>query len=426
MRGSRRFTGARVAGLAAIAAAAAALGGAGSAQAQSSQQQHFLSLAEQGVAKAQSSFADRSQGLWNGKRNVPISWYDERLHVSTKYPLATIWGSVPLFESLSAIAIADPTAATRTAVDVFAEGAAPRAAHGPVGLAARVRKHRKSQGTAAILKGAEAYWDPVVGGYAPYPGDRGRPNVWFDDNAWWGLAFLDAYEAVGKARFLQDAQNALGFLAHGWDPAGGFWWNTAHTPNGQKSGEPLAAGALLAALLAQAYTTAGNHAVAARDLQNAEKWLAWGDANFAGPTGLYWRTQNDPTPTPYIAGPTVEAKQVLCKLAAAPNSYCTQAARLADAAYQRFADRLNMGPQFDAIYLHWMLIYGRQTGDQRWAALATQMGNRALANAVDPSTGLYERAWDGSDMAAHQADPNMLRTDAATVELFGWLGAVGP
>jgi hypothetical protein len=29
-------------------------------------------------------------------------------------------------------------------------------------------------------------------------------------------------------------------------------------------------------------------------------------------------------------------------------------------------------------------------------------------------------------MSEHQAEPNMLRTDAATVELFGWLGADGP
>jgi hypothetical protein len=40
--------------------------------------------------------------------------------------------------------------------------------------------------------------------------------------------------------------------------------------------------------------------------------------------------------------------------------------------------------------------------------------------------GLYLKAWNGSDMSAHQAEPDMLRTDAATVELFGWLAADGP
>ena len=430
------------------------------AHARTSSQSHVLALAEQGVAQARSAFADSTQGLWNGKRNVPIRWYDERLHQRPRYPLATVWGAVPLFESLAAVATADPTPANRTALDAFAEGSTPRAAPGPAAIVVRRggRRHR-GRGGAPILKGAESYWDPAVGGYAPYPGDRGRANVWFDDNGWWGLAFLDAYHVLGNPRFLADAQAAFTFVVrHGWDASsGGLWWNTDHTPDGQKSGEPLAAGVLLGARLAQAYAGAArasaaagaaaagaaaasaaaasaaaasarkaDQANAAFDLQNVEKWLTWADANFADSSGLYWRTQNDPTPTPYIAGPAIEAKQLLCQLAPQPNSYCTQARQLADAAQQRFADRLNMGPQFDTIYLRWMEEYGNQTGDRRWAALATRMADRAQANATDPSTGLYERAWDGSDMAAHQADPNMLRTDAATVELFAWLAVNGP
>ena len=129
---------------------------------------------------------------------------------------------------------------------------------------------------------------------------------------------------------------------------------------------------------------------------------------------------------PYVAGPEIEAKQLLCKLLPAGNPYCTEATRLANAAYERFGYRLNMGPQFDAIYLHWMLLYGAQTGDSRWARMALKFANDAQANSRDPSTGLYLRAWDGSDMSGHQAEPNMLRTDAATVELFGWLAADGP
>jgi hypothetical protein len=416
-------------GLAAIAAGAAVLMGAGPAGALSSQQQGFLSLAEQGVAKANSAFGDNSQALWNGKRNVPISWYDERIGPRPRYPLATIWGSVPLFESLSAIAIADPTAANRAALANFAEGPAPRTASAPAGLAASTRhRHSHSHPAKPLLKGAEAYWDATLGGYAPYPGDRGKPNVWFDDNAWWGLAFENAYRALGDPRLLNDAQAALNFLAHrGWDQSsGGFWWNTAHTPAGQHAGEPLAGGALLAALLAQDQGTAGHASTGAGDLTDAEQWLSWGDAHFAGPGGLYWRTQDDPTPTPYIAGPTVAAKQVLCQIAPQPQSYCGQAAALANAAYQRFADRLNMGPQFDTIYLHWMLAYGRQVGDGRWAGLANEMAGDAQRNAYDAATGLYPRAWDGSDITGHQASPGMLRTHAATVELFGWLAVLGP
>ncbi len=410
-----------------------ALATAAPAGAQSRQQ--WLALAEHGVAQARTACADNTHGLWNGKENVPIAWYDEKLNDTSAYPLATIWGVAPLWDSMSADAVSDPSPSNRAAVESFSVGPTPVSAprkHRAKRHRRAKKRHRGSSGrataTAAVPQGAQAYWDGSVGGFAPYPGDRGKPNVWCDDNAWWGLAFMDAHLATGDQRLLALAQKAFDFLvSQCWDAAGGggFWWNTDHTPAGQKAGEPLAAGSLLGALLAQAYRSLGQTATANSDLQAVERWLSWGDAHFADPNGLYWRTQDDTTPTPYIAGPTVEAKQVLCQLNPPGNSYCQQAKSLADAAYQRFADRLNMGPQFDVIYLHWMMVYGQQTGDPRWVALATEMANEALANSRDPATGLYERAWDGSDMSAHQAEPNMLRTDTATVELFAWLAIYG-
>jgi hypothetical protein len=407
-----------------------------------------MTLAEEGVARARSAFRDDSQGLWNGRRNVPQQWYDERLRYHVRYPLATIWGSVPLFEVLSAVAIADPTPANRAALDAFAEGPHP-ASRPPGATTTRIgaalastphgRHKRKGSGggTLTVFGGAESYWDPAMRAFAPYPGDRGSANTWFDDNSWWGAAFMDAYRALGKPRFLKDAQAAFDFLAsRGWDSGrGGLWWNTTHTPGGQKSGEALAAGSLLGAQLAQAWRNAAesasgtacqaDEATAASDIQNVKKFLSWGDANFADPNGLYYRTQGDPTPMPYVAGPEIEAKELLCELMSAGNPYCAQARQLASAAYQRFTYRLNMGPQFDTIYLHWMLVYGQQAGDGRWAPMALKFAGDAQANSRDPRTDLYLKAWDGSDMSAHQAEPNMLRTDAATVELFGWLAADG-
>ncbi len=50
------------------------------------------------------------------------------------------------------------------------------------------------------------------------------------------------------------------------------------------------------------------------------------------------------------------------------------------------------------------------------------MASRARARARD-ARGLYSRAWDGTPITAHQALPNMLQSDAATLELFAWLAA---
>jgi hypothetical protein len=334
----------------------------------------YLSLAEEGVTRAERAWHDAQRG-----------WYDERLGDRERFPLATIWGIAPLFEALDAVEIAAPSPAHRAAVSAFANG-------------------------------AERYFDAGLRptpGYAPYPNDRGQVRVWFDDNGWWGLAFLDAYRATGNRRYLRDAERAFAFIAaRGWDQAhGGVWWNTSHP---YKAGEALSAGSLLGAML---FARTGNPFY----LRQVNKFLSWADGHFLTELRLYARTGSDPTPTPYVEGPLVEAHQVLCQ--AGQQSACARARELADAAWERFEARLEMGPQYDTIYLHWMLAYSSQTGDGRWPALARQMAADAQANALSKQQGLYLRAWDGTPITAHEARPNMLQTDAATIELFAWLAA---
>jgi hypothetical protein len=367
--------------LAAVVAILCALGGwlacdapAAGPSVTSSQPPSYLKLAEQGVSRA--------EVLWRDRR---LGWYDSRLADKDRYPLATIWDSVPLFEALSAIELAAPTTAHRAALGAFA-------------------------------RGAESYYDSAlrpVAGFAPYPHDRGQVRVWFDDNGWWGLGFFDAYRATGARSYLSYAEKAFRFIAtSGWNQnGGGLWWNTSHP---YLAGEPLAAGSLLGALL---YKATGKRFYRDQVL----KFLAWAQRSFLSERGLYKRTDSDATPTPYIEGTLVEAHEVLCETGY--SQACARATALADASAQRFSDRLNMGPQFDTIYLHWMLVYGSRTGDPRWAGLAREMAARAQAGARD-AQGLYLRAWDGTPITAHQARPDMLQTDAATLELFAWLAAI--
>src|SRR5690349_13834943 len=70
------------------------------AAALSSAQAGYLALAKAGIARAERRF-----------RNARLHWYDSRLHDRDRYPLATIWDIVPLFQSLDAVAIAQPSAA---------------------------------------------------------------------------------------------------------------------------------------------------------------------------------------------------------------------------------------------------------------------------------------------------------------------------
>jgi hypothetical protein len=364
--------------LAASLAAAAALSlvalGSAAASPQSDRTQ-LRSAAVKGIAAARSHW-------WDSRHN----WYDSHLNDQHQYPLATIWDIVPLFEATSARAIDSPTAKTKAAVSFFA-------------------KH------------AEKYWDPALkphGGYAPYPGDRGgQERTWFDDNGWWGIAFVDAYRATGNKGYLTDAARALDFIAtRGWaSKGGGLWWDTTHS---HKAGEALASGSVLAAML---YEQTGKTSY----LKTARRFLNWGDAHFIGQNGLYSRTDTDRTPMGYVEGPMIGAHEILCRKANDAHA-CDRAHTLAEASLQRFGDYVNQGPQFDTIYLRWMLELYQRDGDSRWYDLAHRNGMRALGSARD-SRGLYMRAWDGGPIIAHQAVPGMIQTHSATVALFAWLGA---
>ncbi len=346
----------------------------------SAPQQRYLALAERGVVLAQSRWRDRRQG-----------WYDSRLGDRDRYPLATIWDIVPLFESLDAIAIASPTPAHRAAVMRFAAGAERYLNRGLRPLA----------------------------GYSPYPGDRSaRTETWFDDNGWWGIAFVEAYRATGSRRLLSDAERALHYVAAaGWDPAsGGIWWNTEHP---FKSGPALAANTLLAVLVYQQ-----THSAFA--LAQARRFIAW--ANTTGmnaESGLHADSTVNPTPVDYIEGPLIYAQATLCRLIPAPGE-CALAQRLKAKALSRFGYLLDFAPQYDAIYLQWMLaLYGLE-GDPTLYRMAADNARDAQQRASE-THGLYLQGWNGEPLSiANAPKPGMIQTQAATSSVFAWLAVYQP
>jgi glycosyl hydrolase family 76 len=342
-------------------------------------QQQYLALAKAGVANARRRWSDRRLG-----------WYDARLGDRERYPLATIWDIVPLFQSLDAIATAQPTPANRSALARFAAGAERYLNRGLRPLA----------------------------GYSPYPGDReADTETWFDDNGWWGLAFINAYKATGSHRYLLDAERALRYIATvGWDPqGGGIWWNTDHP---YKAGEALASGTLLATLIYQQ-----THSAFA--LGQALKYLAWANTSgFSATEGLYAGSNLDPTPIDYIEAPLIYAQALLCTLTATPAD-CERASQLQAVALERFGYLLDFSPQYDAIYLQWMLALYSLQNDPVLYALAVDNARDARTRALN-SEGLYLLSWNGETLPPQYAAPGMLQTQAATTSLFAWLAVYPP
>lgn len=348
-------------------AAASAQGSKGTA--------NYLSEAQQGVALVQTHW-------WNAK----AGWYNDTFNGQPpSMPLARLWSAYPLFETLDAIAVAQPTAANKAALVAFAD------------------------------KAAKLYWNPdtkPVGGYGYYPGMRGSANVYFDDSAWWGLSFIDAYQATHLPRYLTYAGRAMRFIViGGWDmkQGGGIWWDTFHH---HKTIEPLAAAVLIGVRL---YEIEPRNTFA---LNWALKLLNWANAHsFDKSRGLYKRNATDPTVMNYAQGLMATANWELCKTLKKP-AYCTKARQIANASLKVFPQDLNWAPQFDVVYLRWMLEYYKESGDRRFYDLAQHNGQRALA-AVNES-GYYLNKWDGTPLA------DGLEEEAANLELFAWLAAMPP
>jgi|GEM_PF-1803651 len=315
-------------------------------------------------------------------------WYCEYLGCSHgPYPLITIWGEVPMFESANALQTASPSSAHRALVDRF--GAAN-----------------------------ERYWDRAVGGYAPYPGDRAsNVRVFFDDNGWEGLAFLNAYKATHQRRWLHDAQRAFHFIAaRGWDRhGGGMWWNTSHPYH---SGPALSSDSLLGILL---YDEDHER----WQLEDVKMYVDWANGNDReDERQLYLEQPGQPeSVNDYVQAPLIYAQYLLCKDGVG-ESYCEIAGRVAATLAEQDVDaygwEYSYGPQYDAIFMQWMMDYGQATGVPFWLTLAEVNAEAAATNAGN-GHGLWLEGWWGGGIADPETHPGMFRTAAATTRLFAWI-----
>ena len=94
-------------------------------------------------------------------------------------------------------------------------------------------------------------------------------------------------------------------------------------------------------------------------------------------------------------------------------------------ALDRFGYLLNFSPQYDAIYLQWMLALYPLDHDPTLYRMAADNARNAQSRARG-AEGLYLRSWNGGAIPAQYAVPGMLQTHAATTSLFAWLAVYQP
>lgn len=331
----------------------------------------FLGAAEKGLAATERAF-------WNTQHH----WYDWRLtRADRPKPLASLWSLFPLFELVDAVAIAAPTQAHKAAVE-------------------------------ALGKGAETYLDPNTDppAFTTYPGmTNPAQHVYFDDNGWFEIAFLDAYQATDDRRFLRDAEEAYTFIAEkGWNSdGGGFWWETLHR---HLTSEPLAT---------EIDTGLRLYEITHRQsyLTSSEQWLAWANQDsWNSSEQLYQRNPTDPTTMDYVEGPMVGAQLELCKIRRVKGP-CTAAESLAAASVATFGTDLDWTPAADALYLRFMLQLYASDHIAEWYELARRNAENAFTHGRSED-GLFFKRWNGGAFPTR-----LLQPDAATLSLFAWLAA---
>jgi uncharacterized protein YyaL (SSP411 family) len=342
---------------------------------------HFLQLAEEAIREAKTHW-------WNEK----LGWYNEQLDFNyPPAPLLMLWSAYQLFEAVDAVAVADPTPANIGQARWFADM-------------------------------AERYYNPTlkpVGAYAYYMGRR-KPDIpyFFDDNGWFGLAFMDAYQATHDRRYVVDAERAFRFLAvSGWDPdGGGFWWNTVHP---YTTSEPLAAGVWIGARLYEATKLR-------TFLSKAEQWDAWANRHlWSRPQGLYQRSPTDRTVMSYVEGLMAAGNEELCKITGKPG-YCARAERVATNSLRAFSANLHWAPQYDAVDLRGILGLYSVDHSTAWYALAFHNAERAARNAAD-ARGLFQLGWNGQEInLGKEVHPGQLGMQGASASLLAWVAAMRP
>ncbi|MBV9213073.1 MAG: hypothetical protein JOZ25_05440 [Actinobacteria bacterium] len=355
--------------------------------------ERYLTLAKQGIADARRKW-------WNPQ----LGWYNDRLYDHDQYPLATIWTLFGLFEAIEGVALAEPTPANRDAVQSFATV-------------------------------AETYYNRSMGGYGPYQGSHTYGDeIWFDDNGWWGLAFVDAYRVTHDRRYLGDAALALRFLdKQGWDAATQrMRWSTRVHEKGSNL-ETLGGAAALAAELYEYTGKTAFRDSARRYIRAADRRAAPSPSN-----GRLYGSPDEP-PLSYIEGTMIGAKLALCHRG--DSRSCADAWRLAIHSYRHWKGRDPFyKPPADTILFRYVL---QLATDRRAAAAAARAHVRVAPaglyawarRAADDALRkgrigiLFLKFWDGSAAAAHRDGYRSYRygqlmTHGAPVALFAWLAAV--
>ncbi|RJK96110.1 GH92 family glycosyl hydrolase [Vallicoccus soli] len=268
----------------------------------------------------------------------------------------------------------------------------------------------------------EHYWDASgsatgLPGYDSYPhgehGDGG--DLFYDDNAWVGLAKVQDFLTTGDEAALERAEEVFELAASGWDDdpshaaPGGVFWTQAPWDTGRNTVSTMPS-AMLAVRL---HMITGER----RYLDWALRAVAWTEEHLQAPNGLFWDHLEldgtvDERQWTYNQGVPVGVYALLHR-ATGEQAWLDKAEALAAASYEHYVGqgRIDADPvPFNAIWFKNLLLLESVTGGTTYRDGMRAYAERVWRTHRDPATGLLP--FGGSTELLEQA---------AVVQLFAAL-----
>jgi rhamnogalacturonyl hydrolase YesR len=239
----------------------------------------------------------------------------------------------------------------------------------------------------AVFRDFEAY--RINDGFAGGAGDTAR---YYDDNAWIGLAAMQAWTATGDDKYLRHAERTFRMVRTGQHPEGGLYWVET-----DRSGRHTCSVAPAAQLAMRLHEATGDE----RYLRFATEQASWLNAHLRMPSGLYADNLHDNgtlgTDTYSYNQGTPIGLDVQLYRATGDQRFLDRARQTADAALTEFqGERLwQQAPVFNTIFFRNLLALHAVAPDPRYVGAVDAYLERAWDEGRNPDTGLFDQGGIG-------------------------------
>lgn len=245
----------------------------------------------------------------------------------------------------------------------------------------------------ACVAALDKHWrEDGVGGYDVLPNSTNLDR-YYDDNAWFVIALVEAYEHTGNREYLEKAERTQRYVMSGEDDklgGGVYWRENEKTSKNTCANAPAMLGALRL------------HRVTKDDKQLADalRLYGWTTKNLQDEDGLFWDNLSlegrlDKRKFTYNTAVMIKANVELYTITG-EKRYLDEAQRVAEAAKQQWVDEntgaIRDGGRFAHMLVDAFLELGDATDDPTWEQLAAKTTHH-LRHTLRNDRGHYAGSW---------------------------------